>query len=155
VNHEKIALIDDSWYGKPPGIRQDISAGGVVLHLVNGPPQVALVAEAGFSHYFLPKGRCEEGEDLQAAARREIEEEAGLSELYFLDELGVYERLNYTKKAWKITHYFLFETRQMESHPTDTQHRYQCTWFPLDNLPPLLWPEQAELLEKVRNMFIN
>jgi 8-oxo-dGTP pyrophosphatase MutT (NUDIX family) len=72
--------IDESWYQKPSGVRTDISAGGVVIRLEAGVLRVALVSEAGLSHYFLPKGRVESGEDLQTAARREIEEEAGLSE---------------------------------------------------------------------------
>ena len=143
-------MIDKSWYQKPSGIRTDISAGGVVIHMEEGHPMVALVSEAGLSRYFLPKGRVEADEDLQAAARREIKEEAGLSELSFLEELGVYERLNYTKKAWKVTHYFLFQTEEVSGLPTDTRHLYLCDWFPLDNLPPLLWPEQAEILERLQ-----
>lgn len=146
-------MIDKSWYQKPPGIRTDISAGGVVIRLAEEFPLVALVSETGLSHYFLPKGRVETGEDLQTAARREILEEAGLSELTLLEELGVFERLNYTKKAWKVIHYFLFQTDQSIGHPTDIQHNYRCEWFPLDNLPRLLWPEQGEVLEKLRDRY--
>jgi ADP-ribose pyrophosphatase YjhB (NUDIX family) len=142
-------VIDQSWYVKPPGIRQDISAGGVVMRRVAGRAWVALVAEEGFSHYFLPKGRCESGEDLHTTALREIEEEAGLTNLKYLKELGVYERLNYTKKAWKVIHYFLFEALDRTSRPTDTRHAYRCDWFPLDALPSLLWPEQEEILGKL------
>jgi 8-oxo-dGTP diphosphatase len=147
--------VDKGWYSKPPGVREDIDAGGVVVHNVGDHPWVALVAEEGLSHYFLPKGRCEVGEDLQSTARREISEEAGLADLSFLGELGVYERLNYTKKAWKVIHYFLFETDQVTSHPTDEKHKYRCEWFPLDTLPPLLWPEQKEILENLRSRFIK
>ena len=116
---------------------------------------MALVAEEGHSHYFLPKGHCEEGEDFISAARREIQEEAGLANLRYLGELGVYERLNYTKKTWKVIHYFLFETDQVTSHPTDNLHVYRSEWFPLDRLPPLLWPEQAEILEKLRAEYFD
>jgi ADP-ribose pyrophosphatase YjhB (NUDIX family) len=148
-------MVDQSWYRKPLGIQEDVSAGGVVLRMVEGRPMVALVSEAGLSHYFLPKGHVEPGEDLQSAARREIEEEAGLSDLKLREELGVYERLNYTKKTWKVIHYFLFETKQVEGHPTDNRYAYQCEWFVLDDLPPLLWPEQGEVLERLRNKFIK
>jgi ADP-ribose pyrophosphatase YjhB (NUDIX family) len=148
-------MIDQSWYRKPPGVREDISAGGVVVRMVDGHPLVALVSESGLSHYFLPKGHVEDGEDLQSAARREIAEEAGLVELKFKEELGVFERLNYTKKVWKVIHYFLFETEQVEGHPTDPWHDYCRDWFSLDALPPLLWPEQSEILEKLRDRYIK
>jgi ADP-ribose pyrophosphatase YjhB (NUDIX family) len=148
-------IIDKSWYSKPPGVRQEISAGGVVVLMFEGIPWVALVAEEGLSHYFLPKGRLEAGEDLQTAARREIEEEAGLVDLRYLEDLGVYERLNYTKKCWKVIHYFLFETDQVTSTPTDNRHAYRSEWFPLDGLPSLLWPEQAEILEKLRARYLK
>jgi ADP-ribose pyrophosphatase YjhB (NUDIX family) len=148
-------MIDQSWYRKPPDVREDISAGGVVLRMVDGRPQVALVSEAGLSHYFLPKGHVEDGEDLQSAARREITEEAGLVELKFKEELGIFERLNYTKKVWKVIHYFLFETEQVEGHPSDLRHVYLREWFSLDALPPLLWPEQREILEKLRKRYLK
>ncbi len=148
-------MIDQSWFSRPPGVRQDISAGGVVLRFIDEHPQVALVSEEGLSHYFLPKGQVEEGEDLLDAARREIQEEAGITDLKLLAELGVYERLNYTKKAWKIIHYFLFETNQVTGQPTDARHAYRCSWFALDALPPLVWPEQAEILEKLRLRYIG
>lgn len=116
---------------------------------------VALVSEAELSSYFLPKGRVEVGEQLQAAARREILEEAGLSDLHFQEDLGVYERLNFTKNAWKVIHYFLFYTKQVDGHPTDTHHAYICEWYPLDSLPSLLWPEQAEILGKLQSRFVD
>ncbi len=63
-------MVDQSWYTKPPGVREDLSAGGVVLRREAGKWLVALVKEAGLSSHFLPKGRVEAGEELEAAARR-------------------------------------------------------------------------------------
>lgn len=145
--------VDDSWYIKPPGVREDVSSGGVVMRVEAGRTLIALVTQDGLSHYFLPKGRCKAGENLQSAARREIMEEAGISGLTCLGELGIYERLNYTKNVWKVIHYFLFRTEQVEAIPTDTKHAYSCEWFPLDALPPILWPEQGEVLEKLRDRY--
>jgi ADP-ribose pyrophosphatase YjhB (NUDIX family) len=64
------------------------SAGGVVL---NTRGQVLVVNQRGKS-WSLPKGHIEEGEDVLAAARREIHEESGLNELLFVRLLGSYER---------------------------------------------------------------
>ena len=113
------------------------------------------MAQDALTHYFLPKGRCEPGENLQCAARREIKEEAGISDLTYVEKLGVYERLNYTKKSWKVIHYFLFQTEQIEGVPTDTKHAYSCEWFPLDALATILWPEQIEVMEKLRHQIFK
>jgi 8-oxo-dGTP pyrophosphatase MutT (NUDIX family) len=142
--------MDESWYHKPPGIKESITAGGLVARLVNGEVWVALVQEGDQMDYILPKGSLETGEDLESAARREIEEEAGLSSLELVAKLGVQERLNYRRTAWKITHYYLFITEQEQGRPTDTGHGYRCRWFPIEALPGMFWPEQKRLIEDNR-----
>lgn len=64
------------------------SAGGVVL---NRKGQVLVVNQRGRS-WSLPKGHLEAGEEPLAAARREIYEESGLSDLEFVRYLGNYQR---------------------------------------------------------------
>jgi ADP-ribose pyrophosphatase YjhB (NUDIX family) len=141
-------MIDDSYYQKPPSIRESLAAGGVVVRQQGQRVLIALVREGELLDYILPKGSLEAGEDLQEAARREIEEEAGLTQLEFLAELGVQERLNYRRKAWKVIHYFLYLTRQEDGQPTDPTHGYSCEWFSIDNLPSMFWPEQKRLIEE-------
>jgi 8-oxo-dGTP pyrophosphatase MutT (NUDIX family) len=141
-------MIDESFYHKPPGIKESLAAGGVVARLENGQVLIALVREGELLDYILPKGSLEPGEELQETARREIEEEAGLSQLEFLAALGVQERLNYRRKAWKVIHYFLYLTRQTSGQPTDATHGYRCEWFHIDALPAMFWPEQKQLIEE-------
>ncbi|RMF43848.1 MAG: NUDIX domain-containing protein [Anaerolineae bacterium] len=143
-------MIDETWYHKPAGMRERVSAGGVVVRRAAGQILVALVVEAGFSHYILPKGGVKRGETLEQAARREILEEAGLRNLLLLRPLGVRERLNFRKTRWQVTHYFLFECPHPGGRPTDAHHDYRCAWFPLDALPPMFWPEQRALLDGLR-----
>ncbi len=143
-------MIDETWYRCPPDAPVSLAAGGVVLRWEGARLLVALVREAGWSDYILPKGRLKAGETPEQAARREILEEAGLEELQLLGDLGVHERLDFKKTAWKVTHYFLFLTTQREGLPTDKHHAYRCEWFPLDALPPMFWPEQGALLEELR-----
>lgn len=143
------STIDDSWYQRPLDIPEAISAGGVVVRHDNGTVYVAAVEEVCKENpeYVLPKGHVELGETIEAAARREIEEEAGLTDLTLLAELGVLERLAFSKRSWKITHYFLYQTEQVDGKPTDLHKDYQLRWFPLDELPPFFWPEQKKLIE--------
>ncbi|MEM8638409.1 MAG: NUDIX domain-containing protein [Cyanobacteria bacterium P01_G01_bin.54] len=140
-------VIDQSWYQRPLGVAVNESAGGVVFRRADEQIYIALVLE-GHKHraYILPKGRLDPGETIEQAARREIAEEAGFTELRLCDKLGVRERLNLSKKAWKTIHYFLFETSQLDGMPTDTTYDYHVDWFAWDALPTVFWPEQQEIL---------
>lgn len=151
----KMIKIDESWYQRPPGVPESHSAGGVVVRWEENHLRVALVQEDGFPDYILPKGTIEAGEDFEMTARREIGEEAGLAGLVLLGELGARERLNARKRAWKITHYFLYYTGQHEAFPTDRIHTYRCDWFPVEQLPSMFWPEQKELLESSRETILS
>ena len=143
-------MIDESWYRRPAGMPEHLAAGGAVVRKEGDRVLVAVVSEDGLSDYILPKGHVEAGESLEQAARREIEEEAGLRDLRLLGELGVCERMNFPRTGWKKTHYFIFTTDQVEGRPTDANHAYATTWVPLDELGSLFWPEQRELLEENR-----
>ena len=108
---------------------------------------VALVQEPGFRDFVLPKGHVEPGETPEQAARREIEEEAGVSDLDLVGLLGVKERLNYDKTEWKKTTYFLFSARDDLDVSENAKGR---RWFRIDRLPALFWPEQTSLLADER-----
>ena len=146
----RLRSIDESWYRKPLYVRERVSSGGIVVRFEDARTLVALVREPEIPQYVIPKGGVKEGEALEAAARREIEEEAGFTDLTLVDNLGTEERLSYGKECWQITHYFLFTTRQTEGRPTDFGHRDGPWWFPIDELPSMLWPEQWELIEAHR-----
>ncbi|RIK78552.1 ADP-ribose pyrophosphatase [candidate division KSB1 bacterium] len=147
--------IDHTWYQRPSHVPEHESAGGIVVRIANGKIYFACAGETGLSAYVLPKGRVEPGESLEQAARREIEEEAGLARLTLLDFLGTRERLDYDKRAWKKIHYFLFLTDQIEGRPTDPQHESEVKWFPLDELPEMFWPEQRQLVQENREHIVT
>ena len=137
-----------SWYTRPPNVPARTSAGGVVARLAEDDRvMVALTRELNWRQFILPKGGVEPGESLEAAARREIAEEAGLTDLHLLGKLGERERLNSARTRWITAHYFLFTTRQITGTPTDPAHQYQLSWAPIDALPGLIWPEQLELIQ--------
>lgn len=116
---------------------------------------VALLQEKRDPRYVLPKGGIEAGETLEQAARREIAEEAGLTQLHLLADFGMRERLSYLKRQWKKTHYFLFGTRQIHSDRQVQEPGNTMTWFPIHDLPPLIWPEQKALIDLNRPQIID
>ena len=142
--------IDHTWYCKPCGIRERLTAGGVVVRRAPEGLLVALAREIELDGWVLPKGGVDPGEDLDAGARREIEEEAGLSALTLVRELAVLERLESERKFWSIIHYFLYETEQVRGEIKDTEHHPGMDWFPLDALPEMFWPDERELVERFR-----
>lgn len=81
-------------------------AGGVVL---GDGGTVALVHNEETGTWTFPKGHIEPGETDEEAARREVQEETGLTSLEFIDDLGSYARLSGDGKAErKVIHLYLF-----------------------------------------------
>lgn len=116
------------------------SAGGVVLNAKN---EVLVVSQHGVS-WSLPKGHIDPGEDTLAAAKREIYEESGITQLELVKELGFYERHRIGKRAdhedrteLKKMHFFLFRTRQTELKPVDP-HNPEARWVPKRRVAELL-----------------
>ena len=115
------------------------SAGGVVLDLQG---RVLVVSQNGDS-WSLPKGHLDAGEDELAAARREIREETGVSELELLETLGTYERPKIARKGgsdpveMKRITLFLFRTRQTELKPLDP-HNPEARWVLREGVAELL-----------------
>ncbi len=142
--------IDHTWYCKPCGIYERLTAGGVVVRRAPEGLLVALAREVDIDGWVLPKGGVDSGEDLETAARREIEEEVGLTDLTLYHELAVLERLESARKFWSIIHYFLFETKQVRGEIKDLEHHPGMDWFPLDALPDMFWPDEQALIEQHR-----
>ena len=113
------------------------SAGGVV---VNAEGRVLLVSQHGTS-WSLPKGHLEAGETPLEAARREIREESGVSQLELVRPLGSYSRHRLgadggeDRSELKTIHLFLFRTDETKLAPTDA-----------DN-PEARWVERGRVAE--------
>ena len=116
------------------------SAGGVIL---NPEGLIVIVSQRGTS-WSLPKGHIDEGEDLLTAAKREVLEETGISELTFVKELGTYERYrggivpgtDDTTELKEITLY-LFKTEQVELCPQD-EHNPEARWVTKEEVVEML-----------------
>lgn len=119
-----------------------ISAGGIVL---GDGGTIALVRNQASTLWFFPKGGVEDGETDEIAARREIEEEAGLTNLEHIADLGMYERPpihkdgTYKDEIMSI-HMFLFAAPQ-GAIVTPSMEIVEARWVPYrdvaDNLQDL------------------
>lgn len=111
------------------------SAGGIVI---NKRGLVLVVSQHGTS-WSLPKGHIERDEDRLAAARREIHEEAGITQLELVEEMGSYERYRLSATGGedpselKTIHMFLFKTEQEALSPIDPEN------------PEALWIERKKV----------
>ena len=147
--------IDESWYQRPEGTPERIASGGVVVRVSGDETFVAFTREGDTQGFVLPKGGVEPGESLLSAARREIEEETGLSAITLIRKLGVVERLTLDKRWWNVMHFYLFRTDQVDVTPTETENHREMGWFPIDALPEILWPEQRELIQANRDAIVR
>ncbi len=102
-----------------------------------------LVVNQNGNSWSLPKGHLDPGEDALAAAKREIHEESGISDLTLLKKLGTYERTRIGLRPGsdpdqikRIT-LFLFTTTQMDLKPMDA-HNPEARWVRRSQVAPLL-----------------
>jgi ADP-ribose pyrophosphatase YjhB (NUDIX family) len=114
------------------------SAGGVVINNLN---QVIVVDQDGDS-WSLPKGHIDEGETPLDAAKREVLEESGVSDLEFVTELGSYTRYRHKhgkidKTTLKHITMFLFKTKEQKLHPMDPENP-EARWVDKEDVSKLL-----------------
>jgi ADP-ribose pyrophosphatase YjhB (NUDIX family) len=134
-----------------------VSSGGVVL---NEKGDVLVVSQHGNS-WSLPKGKLDPGEDKLSAAKREIYEESGVSELEMIKELGTYKRYKIglnggeDKEEYKTITLFLFKTSQIELDPQDGDNP-EAKWVKADQVAPMLThPRDKEFYEEIMHEFSN
>lgn len=128
------------------------SAGGIVL---NSKGEIAVVKN-GPSFWGFPKGHLDPGEEPITAARREIEEETGLTDVTFVRDLGVYERYkgmpdgpgDDTSELKKI-HMMLFKTDQMTLAPIDASNPEARWVLPAEVAALLSHPKDKEFFRSV------
>src|SRR3989338_5382032 len=116
------------------------AAGGVVRNQ-NG--EIARVQNGRGVWWGFPKGHMDQGEDALTAAKREIAEEAGLSILTYIKDLGTYQRYkggpNGTDdpSELKTIHMFLFSTTEHRLESRDPQNP-QARWVPAQEVEAML-----------------
>jgi bis(5'-nucleosidyl)-tetraphosphatase len=127
-----------------------LSAGVIVVRRVQGQGDWHYLLLRAYNYWDFPKGIVETGEEPLGAARREVEEETGLTELNFRWGHGFSETEPYGKG--KTARYYVAETQQAEiilpispelGHPEHHEYR----WASYQEARGLLVPRVARILD--------
>lgn len=116
--------------------QRETSAGGVVFRRedAGGATRYLLIRDS-YKNWGFPKGHLKSGEPPADAARREVEEETGLTDLVLHGPIRVidwYFRFK-GKTIHKYCHFFLFESRSGEPTPQLEEGISACTWHAIDD----------------------
>ncbi len=124
-----------------------IKAGGGVV--TNSRDELLFIFRRG--KWDLPKGKLENGEDIQEGAIREVKEECGLNSVQVIEQLcssyHVYEMDD--KNVLKETTWFLMKTNQNQLVPQKEEDITRAEWFSKDRLQVIYdntWSSIKELI---------
>ncbi len=134
----------------PTRDRQEVSCGGVVFRRFADGPKYLLILD-GHGNWGFPKGHEETGESAEQTARREIQEETGLTALTLHASLPALEWTFSSGRTLvrKRCNYFLFESAVGETFPQQDEGITRCVWFSYpDATQDLTFPNTSKLLEK-------
>ena len=130
---------------------EEYSAGIIVC--TPGKSREYLVLKYGAGHWDFPKGKIEAGERAEDAARRELEEETGITEIELLDfkEVMRYVFQREKRKVYKEVVFFLGKTGQRE---VTLSHEHKAfKWLPFEEAQEQLTFDTAKaLLEKAEQV---
>jgi ADP-ribose pyrophosphatase YjhB (NUDIX family) len=129
------------------------SAGGVVYRITEHGVEVVICGRTNEGIWGLPKGTPEPGEDLVAAATREVREETGL-EVAVEEEIGSirYWFVGEGVRYHKTVHHYLFVPLggSLEAHDAEYD---RAEWFEVDEAcRRLSYPNEVEIVRKAAEM---
>ena len=140
-------------------MKENVShAGGLVVRKnTAGSYELLLIRRASnpvAGKYLLPNGHVAENEESLTAAKREVKEETGTTDLRILADLGLVERRGVNdqgQRYLKSIHYYLFLTendgRQDYQFTDKDKKEFTCHWCFLESYPSLIqFGEELSLL---------
>lgn len=110
--------------------------------------------------WVLPKGHVElhAGENVSEAARREVQEEAGLRDLSVKNQLGVTRFAFQAEDALvkKTVHYFLMVTQQKQLTPQTEEGMIDANWFSFaEAIKNLAYDTDQDIVAKAQSKLIG
>jgi len=124
------------------------ASGGLVYSKDN---KVLLIFRRG--KWDLPKGKLDEGEDLVTCALREVEEETGLSNLKYEQNLCITYHTYYEKQQHilKESHWHLMKGNDEERLVPQTDEDIEkCVWVTIQDLAPYLENAPASIIDVLK-----
>ncbi|MDR5694043.1 MAG: NUDIX hydrolase [Armatimonadota bacterium] len=136
------------------------SAGGVVFRVESGTYQVLLLMHEN-GKWMLPKGVIEAGETPEEVALREVREEAGVSHVRIVADLGEERYFFYWRQDRtyydKTVHYYLMEfLGGEEPAPQKEEGFVGYAWVPLEEaLVRIKYRETREVIRRAQEVLGN
>lgn len=120
-------------------MNKEVSAGGVIVHRTrNG--LVVLIMKDLKGMWTFPKGKIEDGENLEKTATREIAEEVGLKRLKLIAPLKPTSYWYFRgSPIRKTVHYFLFVSASLQKPVVQTEEGItEARWVPFEDAAALV-----------------
>ncbi|MDO5510357.1 MAG: NUDIX domain-containing protein [Weeksellaceae bacterium] len=142
--------IEEVFQALPEHMKTIYAAGGVVVN-----PQGEVLMIYRFEKWDLPKGKIEEGEAIEEAAVREVEEECGISNLKIVKQLADTYHVYETKvNIFKVTHWYAMEYAGDEKLKPQTEEGIDdVRWAPVNKLHDLLKNSYCNVIDLLDNHF--
>jgi 8-oxo-dGTP pyrophosphatase MutT (NUDIX family) len=132
-----------------------ISAGGVAFRKKGRRIEVALISVGDENRWQLPKGIVDKGEATEAAARREVREEAGI-DAEMIDRIDRVEYWYFSKEQnqrvryHKFVYFFLlrYKSGDVKHHDSEVN---EARWFDIDEaIAALAFNSEKKIVEKAK-----
>jgi 8-oxo-dGTP pyrophosphatase MutT (NUDIX family) len=137
--------------------RDETSAGGVVYRIDGGQPLFLLIRDS-YQNWGFPKGHIEDGENAEAAALREVEEETGLDGLVLrgtIDTIDWFFRFR-GQLIHKFCHFYLIETASSDTLPQRAEGITACRWTSFDEAQSLVsYANAREILRRAQEILVE